>query len=171
MNKNAIKPVTLILVGNVLTIFNSIGNGWATSVVAIIGFVLFFIGLGQFKNELDEAGKSAVKLLVVAAIIGIVGLLIDFIPLVGIVASLVYLAAYIVELVAFIKLKGSDSIGETGAKGAQLLLIAMIITLVGVLFGILPLVGGIITKLVSIAAFLLVLFGWLKVQDGVIEKV
>lgn len=170
MSKNAIKPVTLILVGNMLTIFNSIGNGWATSVVSIIGFVLFFIGLGQLKSELDETGKGAVKLLVVAAIVGIIGLLIDFIPLVGIVASIVYLASYIIELVAFIRLKNSESIGETGVQGVKLLLIAMIITLVGVLFGILPLIGGIITKLVSLAAFLLILFGWLKVQEGVIEK-
>ena len=170
MSKNAIKPVTLILVGNMLTIFNSIGNGWATSVVSIIGFVLFFIGLGQLKSELDETGKGAVKLLVVAAIVGIIGLLIDFIPLVGIVASIVYLASYIIELVAFVRLKNSESIGGTGVQGVKLLLIAMIITLVGVLFGILPLIGGIITKLVSLAAFLLILFGWLKVQEGVIEK-
>jgi uncharacterized membrane protein len=170
MSKNAIKPITLILVGNMLTVFNSIGNGWAPSVVAIFGFILFFIGLGQLKDEMDDTGKGAIKLLITAAIIGIVGLVISFIPLVGIVAGIIYLAAYIIELIAFIKLKKSTTLGETGKKGVNLLFIAIIVTLVGGVFGLLPLVGGIITKIISLAAFVLILFGWLKVQEDFIEK-
>ena len=171
MSKNAIKPITLILVGNMLTVFNSIGNGWATSVVAILGFVLFFIGLGQLKDEMDEIGQGAIKLLITASIIGVIGLVISFIPLVGIVAGIIYLAAYIIELIAFIKLKKSTTLGDPGKAGVNLLFIALIVTLVGGVFGLLPVVGGIISTIISLAAFILILYGWLKVQEDFIQKV
>ena len=50
MEKKTITSVTLILVGNMLTTYNNIGSGWTATVTAIIGFVMFFIGLGQLKS-------------------------------------------------------------------------------------------------------------------------
>ena len=68
--KNAISSVTLILVGNMLTTYNNIGTGWTATITAIIGFIIFFMGLDKLKSLLDDSGKAAVKLLINATIIG-----------------------------------------------------------------------------------------------------
>lgn len=96
--------------------FNGIGGGWASSLTAIFGLVLFFIGLKKLKDGMDVAGKGAIKFLIIATILGVIGLLFDLIPLIGLISSLLFIAAFIVELIGFIKLKASASIGEVGLQ-------------------------------------------------------
>lgn len=169
--KETIKSVTFIIVGSLLQLYNGVSGGWASTVVAIFGFVLFLMGLNMLKNSLDENGQGAVKLLVIASILGIIGLVIDFIPLIGFVSSIIYIVAFVIELVGFLKLKKSDSIGEVGKGGVTFLLIAMILAIVQAFFGLLPIpFMGILTSILSIAALALVLFGWMKVQEGLVEK-
>ena len=64
--KETIKAVTFIIVGSLLQLYNGVSGGWASTLVAIFGFVLFLMGLNKLKTHLDEAGQSAVKLLVIA---------------------------------------------------------------------------------------------------------
>ena len=154
-----------------MQLYNGVSGGWASTVVAIFGFVLFLMGLNMLKNSLDENGQGAVKLLIIGSIIGIVGLVIDFIPLIGFVSSLIYIVAFVIELVGILKLKKSDSFGETGKSGVTFLLIAMILAIVQSFFGLLPIPFiGILSSILSIAALVLVLFGWMKVQEGLVEK-
>ena len=125
----------------------------------------------MLKNSLDENGQGAVKLLIIGSIIGIVGLVIDFIPLIGFVSSIIYIVAFVIELVGILKLKKSDSFGEIGKSGVTFLLIAMILAILQSFFGLLPIPFiGILTSILSIAALVLVLFGWMKVQEGLVEK-
>lgn len=168
--KETIKSVTFILSGALLQMFNGIGSGWASTVVAIFGMILFLMGLSKLKSGIDDAGKSAVKLLTIAVIISIVGFIFDIIPLLGIVATILLLFAFIIELVGIIKLKKSASIGEAGKGGVTLLIVAMILAIIESITGLLPVIGGIIGSILSIAGLILVFFGWIKIQDGLIEK-
>lgn len=168
--KETIKSVTFILSGALLQMFNGIGGGWASSLAAIFGMILFFMGLSKLKAGIDEAGQAGVKLLIVAAILSIIGFVFDIIPLFGIVASIVLIAAFVVQLVGLFKLKASASIGEVGKSGITLLLVAMILAILESIFGLLPLVGGVIGSILAIAALILVFFGWIKIQEGLVEK-
>ena len=169
--KETNKAVTFILVGSLLGTFNGIGGGWASTITAIIGFILFFMGLKKLKMSLDETGQGGVKLLTIAAIIAIIGLVIDLIPLIGgMIAGIFYIVAFIIELLGFLKLKKSITIGELGAKGVGLIIISMILMIIEAIFGILPLpFVGIICSILSIVALLLLLFGWIKVQEALVE--
>jgi len=165
--KETIKAVSFILVGSLLQLYNGVSGGWASTLVAIFGFVLFLMGLNILKAHLDEIGQGAVKLLVIASIIGIVGLVIDLIPFLGIVA-------FVIELIGVLKLQNCATIGEIGKSGATFLLIAMILailqSIVGLVFVFIPIIPGIICSILSIAALVLVLFGWIKIQEGLVEK-
>lgn len=168
--KETIKSVTFILAGALLQMFNGIGGGWISSLTAIFGLILFFIGLSKLKAGIDDKGKGAVKLLIIAAILGIIGLIFDIIPLLGIVAAIIFIVTFIVELIGFIKLRGSASIGESGKGGVTLLIIAMILAIVESIIGLLPLIGGIIGSIIALVALILVFFGWIKIQDGIIDN-
>ncbi len=168
--KETIKSVTFILAGAVLQIFNGIGDGWAAPVVSIFGLILFIIGLKKLKDGLDPAGQGAVKMLFIAVIIGFVGLFFDLIPLMGWLAIIIFIVAFVFELVGFIKLKSSTSIGETGKKGAGLLVIAMILVIVASVFGFIPLMGEYFVAIFSLAALYLVFTGWVKIQSGIIGE-
>lgn len=166
--KETIKSVTYVLSGALLQMFNGIGDGWISTLTAIFGMILFFIGLSKLKTGLDTVGQSGVKLLIIAAILSIVGFVFDLIPLMGIFASIVLIAAFVVELIGFLKLKASASIGVVGKSGVSLLIVAMILAILESLFSIVPLVGGIVGSILSLAALILVFFGWCKVQEGLI---
>ena len=168
--KEIIRSVTFVLSGALLQMFNGVGGGWASSLAAIFGMVLFFKGLSKLKSGIDEKGQNGVKLLIIAALLSIVGFVFDIIPLLGIIASIILIVAFIVELVGLLKLKNSESIGEPGKTGITFLLIAMILAIIESVFGLLPLIGGVVGPILSIVALILVFFGWIKVQEGLIEN-
>ena len=171
MDKEKVKFTTLVLAGSLLTTFSNIGSGWAASLISLAGFVIFLIGLNSMKEIMDEQGKSAVSLIFIGVIIGAVGALIGLIPLLGaVIAGLCFIAAFIIQLIGYIRLKSSTVIGEIGAKGANLLVISMIVVLVGSVFSIIPAVGGFIAPLFYLAALLLIFNGWFKIQQGLIGE-
>ncbi len=168
-SKQTIKSVTFIIAGSLLGTFNSIGGGWASSATAIIGYAFLFQGLKLLKDALDEQGQAGVKMLTIGAIIGVVGFVIDLIPLIGFVARIVLLVAFIFELIGYLRLKKSETIGEIGQKGVQLILIYMILVIAAVAIGFIPLAGTIVSSVLSIAGLVLLLLGWTKVQEGLVK--
>ncbi len=168
MKTQSIKASSMVLGGVLLTSFNSIGSGFASELIVLTGFVIFLLGLGNLKNLLDENGKNAVGLLYVAAIVGAVGALIGLIPVVGIVATLAFIAAFIIQLIGYVKLKSSETIKEIGQKGANLLLISMIIALIGGIISIIPAIGGAVATIFSLVVLILVISGWRNIQKGII---
>lgn len=169
-NKSAIQSVTYILSGALLQLFNGVDDGWASTLVAIFGFILFYVGLGKLKSGLDAPGQQAVGLLMIAAIIGVAGAFIDLIPLMGIFASLAFVAAFVIELIGFLRLKNSGALNEAGKSGVSLLIAAMALAIVQSLFGFLPFVGGIFAAIFAIAAIVLVFLGWVKIQEDMAER-
>lgn len=170
MKKENVQSITYILSGSLLQMFNGVGSNWTSTLAAIFGVVLIFMGLKKFKEGLDEAGQGAVKMINIAVIISIVGLIIDIIPLMGLVASIILLVAFVFELLGLLKLKKSESIGEVGKSGVTFLLVAMILGIVTSLFGIIPFLGSVVGTILSLAALVFVFFGWLRIQDGLLEK-
>ena len=168
--KETIKAVTFILCGSLLQMFNGIGGGIWSGLTAIFGMVIFFMGLSKLKAGLDENGQSAVKLLIISAIISLVAFVIDLLPLIGgVISSIILLAAFIIELLGILKLKNCATIGETGKSGVTLLLVAMILAILSALFGVIPFLGAIVVSVFSLASLILIFFGWIKVQEGLIE--
>ncbi len=170
MKKETIQSITFILSGSLLQMFNGVGSSWASTLAAIFGIILFFMGLKNLKDALDEAGQGAVKMLNISIIIGIVGLVIDLIPGLGLFASVIFVVAFIFELIGFLKLKNSESIGEIGKSGVTFLLVAMVLAILTSIIGIIPFLGSIVGAVLSLAALIFVFFGWLKIQEGLIEK-
>lgn len=161
--------VTYIVGGALLQLYAGIGSGWLSIFIAIFGFAVFYVGLGKLKTSLDVTGQSAVGMLKTAAIVGAISAFIDLIPLLGIVASLGYIVAFVIELIAYLKLKNSNTIGNIGKSGATLLLLAMILAVVQSLLGLLPFIGGFLAAPVGLAALMLAFFGWIRIQEGMQE--
>jgi hypothetical protein len=168
MKKETIQSITFILAGSLLQMFNGVGSSWAGTLAAIFGIIIFFMGLKKLKDGLDEIGQAAVGLLYISIIIGIVGLFIDLIPGFGLFASIIFVVAFVFELLGFLKLKNSATIGEMGKSGVTFLLIAMGLAILSNLIGIIPFLGAVVGNVFSLAALIFVFFGWLRVQDGLI---
>lgn len=167
--KSIAKSISLVLVGTLLTTFNSIGTGWAPTATAIIGYVFFFQGLGMMKLYLDDAGKEGVKLLITAVVIGLAGTILSFIPGIRIIGSIVLIIAFVFEVLGFIKFNASETIGEEGKKGVQLILVYLVLVIISVVIGIIPALGSLVASIFSLVGLVLLMLGWLKVQEGLIK--
>ena len=171
MKSKSITSVTFILVGNMLLTYNSIGTGWTATSTSIFGLILFFIGLSRLKSFLDEPGQSGISKLIWATIIGVIATLLSFIPLVGTIpAGILNLIAFILQIVGLLKLKNSVTLGEMGAGGVNYLLMAMVLMVIASVLGMVPFAGDYIKSAISFVAFILIPFGWLKIQEALIPE-
>jgi hypothetical protein len=168
MKTKPITSVTYILIGNMLAIYSSIGEGWSAKLTAFFGLILFFIGLFQLKEFLDEKGASGVGKLIWAAILGIIANIFSLIPIVGgIPAGILNLIAFILQVVGLVNLKHSEKLGKTGASGVNLLLAAITLMIFASIFKIVPFVGTTIKSIIAFIAFIIIPFGWVKIQEAI----
>lgn len=192
-----IQSVTYILIGMVVQMGATSVSGWGSALAAAFGFVLFFLGLNNLKDTLDEAGKAAVQLLIIAVLIGVVASILEFISafvgrpsysfedmyrllsgqtpqpsVLERIVSVAFMAAFVVKLIGFIKFKDSEILGtKAGKTGSTLLIIAMGLGIVASLFsGLLVIGGGFMKGFFGIAGMVLVLLGWINIQKGMVEK-
>lgn len=169
--KEAIVALTYIISGALLQMFNGVEDGFASTIITIFGFIMFFTGLGNLRNLIDPAGQSAANLLRAAALVGAASAVIDLIPFIGgIIATIGYLFAFIIELIGLNQFKSSRTFGATGKSGFTLLTVAMVLAVVRAIFGFIPFFGGIIASVLSIIAVMLILMGWMKVQEDLAER-
>jgi hypothetical protein len=168
--KQVIKSVTFILAGALLQLFNGVDSGWASVFVSIGGFALYFSGLRKLKPAMDHSGQNAVHLLSVAAIIGFLGSIIDLIPLMFIFTGIIYVVAFGLQFFGFLRLNSSETIGFIGKRGVSLLLIAMILAVIQAFAGMFSFIGAYFASPFAIAALFCMLFGWTKIQEGLIEN-
>ena len=168
--KDAIVSITYIISGALLQMFNGVQDGFGATLISIFGFIVFFMGLSKLKNLVDEIGQKAIGLLMIAALIGAGGAVIDLIPLMGLIASIAYLAAFIMELIGLSQLKSSRTFGPEGKSGFSILTLAMVLSIVRAVIGVIPFIGGIFASIISVAVVVLVLVGWMKVQEDMAER-
>ena len=150
----------LVLMAILLHLYDSIGDSITTGIAALVGLVLFFIGLGKLKSGLDEKGAQGVSRLKIAVILRISAVIFGRIPLLGSIgAGIPLINAFIVEFRGFTASAQTATLGTEGQAGAGKLRISMIILLAGSIIGFFPLTGMIV-GLISLVALWFVFKGW-----------
>ncbi len=160
----------LILLAILMHVYNGIGDNTLTAIVALIGFFMYFKGLGILKESLDETGAKGASRLKIAIILGVVAVVLGWIPLVGgIVAGIISLVAFIFEFLGYGALKQSSSLGLEGCAGAGKLRTSMILLVVAGIIDFFPLTGAVV-GFISIISLWLVFKGWSMVLLGLEDE-
>lgn len=155
-----------ILLSVLLHVYNSIGDTMMTGIAALVGLIMYWIGLGKIRTSLDSVGEQGVSKLKIAVILGLVGVIIGWIPLIGgIIGGILAILAFVFEFMGYGLLKGSNAIGNEGQIGAGKLRTSMIILLVATVIGFIPGLG-IVEKILSIIAVWFVFQGWSLILSG-----
>ena len=156
----------LVLMAILLHLYDSIGDSTTTGIAALIGLILFFVGLGKLKSGLDEKGAQGVSRLNIAVILSIVAVIFGWIPLLGgIVAGILLIIAFIIEFLGYTLMMQSTALGTEGQAGAGKLRISMIILLVGSIIGFFPLTGMVV-GILALVALWFVFKGWSMILQG-----
>lgn len=159
-----------ILLAILLHVYNSIGDTMMTGVAALIGLIVYWVGLGRIRSALDTVGEQGVSKLKLAVILGLVGVVIGWIPLIGgFIGGILALLAFVFEYMGYGLLKGSNAIGNDGQVGAGKLRTSMIILLVATIIGFIPGLG-IVEKILSIVSLWFVFQGWSLILTGMEMK-
>ena len=155
-----------ILLAVLLHVYNSIGDTMMTGIAALVGLIMYWIGLGKIRTSLDSVGEQGVSKLKIAVILGLAGVIIGWIPLIGgIIGGILAILAFVFEFMGYGLLKGSNAIGNEGQIGAGKLRTSMIILLVATVIGFIPGLG-IVEKILSIIAVWFVFQGWSLILSG-----
>ncbi len=168
--KTSVQAITYVISGELLQLTGYVGGSWIGNLIVIIGLCFFLYGLTELKFLLDYKGQKGVSMLIVAAIIGIGASLIDFISFFGFIPALLSITAFILQIIGFMRLGQSDSIGTNGKSGTTLMFAAMGFAIVAEALGIIPFVGSFMGGFFAIGAVLCCLFGWIRLQDGILSK-
>lgn len=160
-----------ILLAILLHVYDSIGDNTLTAIAALLGLILYLVGLGKLKANLDTDGAKGASRLKIAVILGIVAVVFGWIPLLGgIIAGILLIIGFIFEFLGYGSMKQSASLGTDGQKGAGYLRNSMIVLLVGAFIDLFPLTG-LIVGLISLVALWLVFKGWNLILLGMeVEK-
>lgn len=159
----------LVLLASLMHCYYLIDPKISTSIAALVGLILYLIGLGKFKKSLDQDGMAGASKLRIAAWIGIVAAIIGLIPLLGtIIAGIFGIVAFIIEFLGYTSLMKSDPIRQTGRDGARQLRISMILMVIANFVNFFPLTG-IIVGVIAIVALWFVYKGWTKILFGLEE--
>lgn len=138
------------------------------SILVIVGYYLFFRSLTRFArlqpNQQDGEHVSTVR---TAYILLLVALIVDFVPVIGWLASFVLMViAYVKMLSGYRGLKKSYTFPSEARQGAATLYSCTIWTLVGYVLGCIPLFGGIIEGIITLVVFFTILSAWGRIKAG-----
>lgn len=140
-------------------------------IAAILGYVLYVLGLGNFKNILTGEDAAAVSKVWLAAILALAGsvitVLTTVIPGIGIIGTIAAIAAYVLNLLGFMALKNSSTFPTLAKAGANKLFLAYILYLAGSIVAFfLP---AIISSLINLVALVMILLGWSAIKNANVE--
>ena len=129
----------------------------AANIGAIYGFWLFFSNLNPWKQLVGDEDAKTIGKIYTATILQMVAIVLRIIPFVGLIGGILNFVAWIMLLIAYSNLKNSSTFPAT--EGAGKIFTAMILTLVGTIIAIIPVIG-IIGSIINICAFFMTLKGW-----------
>ncbi|GHV68199.1 hypothetical protein FACS1894199_15060 [Bacteroidia bacterium] len=132
----------------------------------ILGCILIFVGLTGFKDILDGADQKAIGKVRLAYILVLIGVAVDFIPLMGWISTILGIIAFIYMLLGYSALKSSSTFPELARGGASLLFVALILLIVGEVVDFIPFAGDILQGILNIVAYILIFVGWKKIKDA-----
>ena len=82
-NNQGSQGAYFILLAILLHVYDSIGDNTLTAIAALLGLILYLVGLGKLKANLDADGAKGASRLKIAVILGIVAVVFGWIPLLG----------------------------------------------------------------------------------------
>ena len=130
------------------------------NVLALAGFVYYYLGIKGMRDaaagtQMGEGTANVYK----GAILGLIGVIVKIIPVVGFVGTIISIIGFIFMMMGFNKLRQLPLAG-IAAKGAHQLWLMMVLTLVGAVLGFIPVAGGVLKMICSLAALFYTFFGW-----------
>lgn len=158
--KEALRGAFMILLALCLHLYNCIDDSIMTGLAALVGLVFYLLGLDVMKKSLDDTGVMGCSKLKIAIFLSMASVVLDWIPLMGLFASVILIIAFVMEFIGYGLLQKSASLGTEGQQGAGKLRISMIVLLVGTVFGLIPGVGGVFEGIAALIALVLVFLGW-----------
>lgn len=169
IKNEAVQGAYLIFIAIITHAYLGINDCIAARIMGIVGLVFYIKGLKKLKSALDANGTTGADKLKTAVILALIAVAIAWIPLLGWVAGILSIIAFIMEYSGYGWFTKSDSVSIIGQKGAKNVQWAMIILLIGELIDFLPVVGGTIFAVLSIPAIWFLYSGWSKLIYGIIE--
>ena len=159
-----------ILFAILMHVYDSIGDNTLTGIAALVGFFMYFKGLGILKDVLDDTGVKGVSKLKTAVILGVVAVILGWIPLLGgILAGILLLVAFIFEYIGYGALKQSVSLGMEGRIGAGKLRTSMIILVIASVINLFPMTG-VFVGIISMIALWFIFSGWSMILLGMEDE-
>ena len=141
----------------VLDLILSIGGAVVT--------VWFCILLGHWQKVADPNDVPAIKKLWLYSLLGIIAAVVDVIPLMGWVAGILEIVAFVFFFLGVSALKKSTTLPENALNGAKKLHLVAILLLVGAVVGIIPLLGA-VEGIIAIVAWVLNILAWKKIANA-----
>ena len=167
--KSIVDPINNAL--SAVSMFTGADSGWINiglilSVAIICGYIMFFLGLKSFRGEVNVEDANAVNKVYLATIFTIIAYVVGCVPVIGFVGKIFSIVAFFLMLIGFSRLKKSETFPEKARKGASNLFTAMILSIVGLIFGWIPIIGGVIGAIFNIIGFILTIAGWGKISKA-----
>lgn len=156
----------MILLAILLHVYDEIGDNILTMIAAIIGLVLYFMGLGKIMNCVDANGQKGISKLKVAIILSIVAVIFSWLP---IVPGIILIIAFLFEFLGYGAMMQSESLGTQGQLGAGKLRISMILMLVAAIIDFIPVIN-VVSGILYLIALYFVFKGWIMILYGIEDK-
>jgi uncharacterized membrane protein len=131
----------------------------------VVGYALFLLGLTGFSKILEASDRNAIESVRNGAVVMIVGAIVDVL-IWGFIGLIVYIVGFILMMMGYSKLKNSPTFPQKARNGASKLFTAMLLSLIGAVLGLIPLVGGFINAILGIIAFFFILSGWATIKNA-----
>ena len=138
-------------------------------ILALAGYVYYFLGIKGMKESAAETpmGDGTAKVYK-GALLGLVGTLIGIIPLLGFIGTILEIVGFVFMMMGFNSLR-QLSLNELAAKGAHQLWLMMVLSVVSAVVSIIPLVGNILSLILSIVILALAFLGWRNFANSSLE--
>jgi hypothetical protein len=138
-------------------------------ILALAGYVYYFLGIKGMKESAETTlmGDGTAKVYK-GALLGFVGTLIGIIPLLGFIGTILEIIGFVFMMMGFNSLR-QLSLNELAAKGAHQLWLMMVLSVVSAVVSIIPLVGNILSLILSIVILALAFLGWRNFANSSLE--
>lgn len=138
-------------------------------ILALAGYVYYFLGIKGMKESaagsiMGEGTAQVYK----GALLGLIGTVIGIIPLLGFVGVILEIVGFVFMMMGFNKLR-QLSLNAMAAKGAQQLWLMMVLSLVSAALSLIPLVGNILSLILSVVILVLAFLGWKNFANSELE--
>ena len=147
-------------------------NNTFYSVNSYIGGVIVSLSTLSSLAQSINSGKPSlpigvilVTLVTLGALLGIIATALGFIPMIGIVGSLVGLAGFIVTWLGYSSIKANATNAKAQFGGAKLSSSALF-SVIGIVVGLIPVIGWIAALVLEILALVFAIQGWKALAES-----